>query len=113
MTRRHVAPVDPSATIPDHERGGSLPPAGLPVTWSAYWALLEQRGEIVVTNITEATVDGSAAAIPPAPVPGGSVSLMITKAQRAALRARGVDDAQIAEMKPADAHALLSSPPEG
>lgn len=112
MTRRHVAPVDPAATIPDHERGGTLPAAGLPVTWSAYWALLEQRGEIIVTDIAEAAVDGSADAIPSACAPDGGVSLMITKAQRAALRARGVDDTQIAEMKPAEAHALLSMPPE-
>jgi len=53
--RKHVAPADPAATIPDPSRGRPLPPEGLPVTWGPYWAGLAARAEIVVSEISEET----------------------------------------------------------
>jgi RepB DNA-primase from phage plasmid len=43
---------------------------------------------------------------------GAQVAFMITKAMKIALRARGLDDATISNMLPADAHALLMTPDE-
>lgn len=61
--RKHVAPADPSATVPDPERGRALPPEGLPVDWSPYWAGLALRGDIVVTDPPSEPDDAG----PPAP----------------------------------------------
>lgn len=51
--RKHVAPADPAATIPDPSRGRPLPPEGLPVTWGPYWAGLAARGDITVENLPD------------------------------------------------------------
>lgn len=52
--RKHVTPADPTATIPDPERGCDLPADGLCVMWSAYWAAREARGEVLVSDPAEA-----------------------------------------------------------
>jgi len=49
--RKHVTPADPAASIPDPSRGRDLPADGLPVDWTAYWAGLEARGDITVTDV--------------------------------------------------------------
>lgn len=46
--RKHVTPADPAATIPDPARGRDLPPDGDEVEWSAHWALLAGRGDVIV-----------------------------------------------------------------
>lgn len=49
--RKHVTPADPAASIPDPSRGCDLPAGGLPVDWTAYWAGLEARGDITVSDV--------------------------------------------------------------
>ena len=51
--RKHVTPVDPAATIFDPERGRALPPAGLTVSWTAYWAGLALRKEITAEDLPD------------------------------------------------------------
>lgn len=46
--RQHVTPSQPTATIPDPQRGDALPAEGRPVEWSAYWAGRLAREEITV-----------------------------------------------------------------
>lgn len=73
--RKHVAPADPAATIPDPSRSRPLPPEGLPVTWGPYWAGLAARAEIVVSEISEKTVPEAAVstdAPAEAPTPKGT-----------------------------------------
>lgn len=68
--RKHVKPADPKATIPDPERRGDLPAAGRVVTWSAHWARLAAREDIVVSDPpapTEAPKDPPAADEQPGP----------------------------------------------
>jgi hypothetical protein len=52
--RKHVTPADPAASIPDPAHGRDLPPEGAEVDWDAYWAGLQLRGDITVTEIAEA-----------------------------------------------------------
>ena len=55
--RKHVKPAHRQAAIPDHVRGGDLPPNGLVVEWSVHWARLAQRGDVVVSEIDEDQAD--------------------------------------------------------
>ncbi|KQP11159.1 hypothetical protein ASF28_08940 [Methylobacterium sp. Leaf99] len=69
LMRKHVTPADPTATIPDPERGCDLPADGLPVTWSAYWAAREARGEVVVTDPADAAPEEADEVPAPEPAP--------------------------------------------
>lgn len=51
--RRHVAPALPTASIPDPERGDFLPPEGRVVSWTAHWAGMSLREEIIVSAVPE------------------------------------------------------------
>ena len=46
--RKYVRPADPKATILDPAHGRDLPPGGIAVEWSAYWARLLLRGDVIV-----------------------------------------------------------------
>ncbi|HYD05900.1 MAG TPA: DUF2635 domain-containing protein [Reyranella sp.] len=48
--RKHVKPADHGAAIPDPAHGSDLPQDGLVVEWSAYWARLEMRGDVIVSE---------------------------------------------------------------
>jgi hypothetical protein len=65
--RKHVAPSTPTASIPDPERGGFLPPEGRVVSWTPHWAGMALREEILVTDAVE-----EAEAAPAAPEPDHS-----------------------------------------
>lgn len=106
--RRYVRPADPGATIPDPERGDALPPDGREVTWSAHWAVMLAREEISADPPRNEAPPEPAPA--PAAPPAAGVPFLITKAQRAALRARGLDQATIAALTPSEAQALLADP---
>lgn len=62
---KHVAPIDPRASIPDPERGQFLPPEGRTVWWTPYWAGMLAREEITVSE----PQDASAAATSDEPAP--------------------------------------------
>ncbi|MGU3665809.1 hypothetical protein ACLBX9_16645 [Methylobacterium sp. A49B] len=62
---KHVAPIDPRASIPDPERGQFLPPEGRTVPWTPYWAGMAMREEITVSDAQDEPV---AAAESPATV---------------------------------------------
>lgn len=47
---KHVAPIDPAASIPDPDHRDFLPPKGRDVPWTPYWAGLSARDEIVVSE---------------------------------------------------------------
>ncbi|MCJ2108031.1 DUF2635 domain-containing protein [Methylobacterium sp. E-041] len=51
--RKHVAPAHEGASIPDPARGRDLPREGIAVAWTAYWAGLQLRGDVVVTEIVD------------------------------------------------------------
>lgn len=51
--RKHITPAHPRATIFDPTRDVKLPPEGADVTWSTYWARLEMRGDVTVTDIAD------------------------------------------------------------
>ena len=51
--RKHVAPAHEGASIPDPARGRDLPAEGIAVDWTAYWAGLALRGDIVVSEIAD------------------------------------------------------------
>ena len=51
--RKHVMPADAGAAIPDPSRGRDLPSEGAEVEWSAYWAGLAMRGDVIVSEIEE------------------------------------------------------------
>lgn len=59
---RHVAPIDPRASIPDPERGQFLPPEGRTVWWTPYWAGMLAREEITVSEPQDVPVADEAAA---------------------------------------------------
>ncbi|MGU3539983.1 hypothetical protein [Methylobacterium sp. A54F] len=67
--RKHVTPADPAATIPDPERGVALPAAGLPVTWSAHWAALAERGDVTTCDLPDNEPDASTGVPAPAEAP--------------------------------------------
>lgn len=46
--RQHVTPADPGAKIPTPS-GDYLPAAGLDVEMSAYWYVMANRGDVIVT----------------------------------------------------------------
>ncbi len=50
--RKHVRPANKAATIPNPD-GGDLPPEGMDVEWTAYWAGLQSRGDVVVKDVEE------------------------------------------------------------
>ena len=50
LDRRTVKPAHPDATIPDPAHRSKLPPDGLEVTWSPYWARLLRRGDVEVVE---------------------------------------------------------------
>ncbi|MEE7460684.1 hypothetical protein MFUR16E_04720 [Methylobacterium fujisawaense] len=52
--RKHVKPADPGAVIQDLERGKRLPPEGASVAWTAYYAKLVARGDIIVVEPADA-----------------------------------------------------------
>ena len=75
LDRRTVKPAHPEATIPDPDHRLKLPTDGLEVVWSAYWARLLRRGDVVVVEPdaapsdpipSAATLQGSD--VPPRPV---------------------------------------------
>jgi hypothetical protein len=49
--RVHVKPAIAGATIPDPSRGRDLPPDGAEVEWTAYWAGMEMRGDVIVEDV--------------------------------------------------------------
>lgn len=49
--RRYVIPADPAATILDPLRGRPVPADGLEVDWNPYWAGLEMRGDVIVSEL--------------------------------------------------------------
>lgn len=59
---KHVAPVDPKASIPDPDHYGFLPAEGRTVAWNAYWAGLAAREEIAVTDARDEAADEPAPA---------------------------------------------------
>lgn len=63
---KHVAPVDPKASIPDPDHHGFLPAQGRAVSWNAHWAGLAARGEIVVTDAVDEPIEAAAEAHPDA-----------------------------------------------
>ncbi|WP_375455718.1 hypothetical protein [uncultured Methylobacterium sp.] len=58
--RVHVTPADATATIPDPTRGRDLPADGAAVAWSAYWASLERRGDVTVSELAPEPSDPGA-----------------------------------------------------
>lgn len=64
--RVHVRPAHPEASIPDPERGRDLVPEGLEVEWSAHWANLARRGDVIVGEAPEAEVESAPSLSPPA-----------------------------------------------
>ena len=63
--RRHVAPADPGATIPDPERGDALPPEGRTVAWSAHWATMAARSDVTVGEPQDEVAEPEAPKAPP------------------------------------------------
>jgi len=50
--RKFVKPAHKGASIPDPDRGRNLPPGGDEVEWSAHWALLAERGDVIVREVS-------------------------------------------------------------
>lgn len=47
MDKRHITPRE-GLRVPDHERGGYLPPEGRTVRWDTRWARWLREGSIAV-----------------------------------------------------------------
>jgi hypothetical protein len=62
--RKFVKPADRGASIPSPAHGRDLPQDGLEVEWSAYWARLEMRGDIVVSEIRSVSNEADTLAPP-------------------------------------------------